>query len=179
MIESAGKKLAKEVAEESGELLAKKGAGKIASTATKFVASKALSVVWMILTFSQGIDKSTTANICHILYDDVTPQLRMICGVVNMLNETFGILPTDTVFNLVVNALSALTNIDVLNLDSLQERAQTKMSQFSKKTGEDWTIERYNDKFFDDKLSESQKGSKDVVIENYIEKEGKSSKFYK
>ena len=178
MIESAGKKLAKEVAEESGEILAKKGAGKIASTATKFVASKALSIVWMVLTFSQGIDKSTTANICHILYDDVTPQLRLICGVVNMLNETFGILPTDTVFNLVVNALSALTNTDVLNLDSLQERAQTKMSQFSKKTGEDWTIERYNDKFFDDKLSESQKGSKDVVTKNYIEKEGKSSKFY-
>ena len=142
LIEQAGKKIAKEAAEEATEHLAKKGAAKLAATVSKFIASKAFIIAWLFGSFMYGL--ADAHSICQILPEDVTPQIRVIAAIFAMINETFGFLPTDILFNIIINAMSFITGDDVLGLDELQVKAQTTLSRKQKENGGvEYTLDDY------------------------------------
>jgi len=153
--EKAAKKAAKELGENIIKKLVKNLAEKAAKAAAKAVAKLSASIAsagivtiaFIVADFVSGMKNAET--ILGVT-DGVSVLERLLCGVINAITEnlTFGLIPADTIVDIVVEYAAPALGIDTSKITARREAAIKEIEEWNKEHPDDQyeSVESYNKK---------------------------------
>lgn len=135
------------------EKLLKAGAKTIAKIAGTIFSGGIVGLIFGVGGFISGFNNAETilgvANTDEVDYDP-SFVVKLVCGLVSFINETFlfGLLPLDTIFNVLYEPLKVVFNIDpedTAELDKARADSQKFMEEYNLKNDTNLTVSEYND----------------------------------
>lgn len=146
-INGAATRLVAKICDKLTEKLTGAAATRFAGYITSFLSGGGVfTIASLVKYFIYGM--YNTAEIAKILPEDANNQITIVCGLFNAINNLLptGIIDTDIIFDLCMDALSQIVGNDVLNLNKLRSKANDKIAQY----GDNYTLDQYISKYKSD-----------------------------
>ena len=146
-INGAATRLVAKICDKLTEKLTGVAATRFAGYITSFLSGGGVfTIASLVKYFISGM--YNTAEIAKILPEDANNQITIVCGLFNAINNLLptGIIDTDIIFDLCMDALSQIVGNDVLNLNKLRSKANDKIAQY----GDNYTLDQYISKYKSD-----------------------------
>lgn len=140
-----------EVGEKLSEKVIEEGTKDATSLAAKIGANiPVISILFNLASFEQGY--SSAPNIAHVLADDCTTAIKVLCGICNVISDAlpFGLglfITPDFILEVLTGVFNVFTKGDALGLNELQKKAEKEISKMTNKLGAKYTLEDYNKEY--------------------------------
>ena len=142
----------KEVAEQLSEKVIEEGTKDATKIAKVGASIPVLNIAFSVASFASGY--SSAPDIAHILADDCTTGVCVLCGICNVISDClpFGIglfITPDFILEILTETFNIFTKGDALALNELQNKADKEIAKMTNKLGADYTLEDYNKEYKD------------------------------
>ena len=141
-------KIAEKLSQKATTKLAGKAIGKVASAIAGF---SPLAIAFMVKDFISGFSNAyTILGVAKGGDYEVNIGQKCACGLLNVLNQRFllGLIPTDTIMDIIIEYLFPLFGLDAENLNKAREEAAGELDKWNKEHPDDTydNLEDFNNK---------------------------------